>query len=69
MLSSIQGLNPDLPHHRWILYHLCHQGSLMMNLDSILKQRHHFADKDPHSQSYDLSSSHVQMCELDHKKG
>ena len=41
----------------------------MTNLDSILKQRHHFADKDPHSQSYDFSSSHVQMCELDHKEG
>ena len=45
------------------------QGSLMTNLDSILKQRHHFADKDPHSQSYDFSSSHVQMRELDHKEG
>ena len=22
-----QGLNPDLPHCRWILYHLSHQGS------------------------------------------
>ena len=36
---------------------------------SILKQRHHVADKDPHSQSYDFSSSHVQMWELDHKEG
>ena len=25
----------------------------------IKKQRHHFADKDPHSQSYGFSSSHV----------
>ena len=24
-----QGLNPDLPHCRWILYHLSHQGNLM----------------------------------------
>ena len=32
----------------------------MTNLDSILKkQRHHFANKDPYSQSYDFSSSHV----------
>ena len=27
----------------------------------IKKQRHHFADKGPYSQSYDFSSSHVQM--------
>ena len=27
----------------------------------IKKQRHHFADKDPYSQSYAFSSSHVQM--------
>ena len=34
---------------------------------SIEKQRHHFADKDPHSQSYGFFSIHVQMWELDHK--
>ena len=33
------------------------------------KQRHHFADKGPYSQSYDFSSSHVWMWELDHKEG
>ena len=34
----------------------------MTNLDSVLKkQRHHFADKDPHSQSYGFTRSHVQM--------
>ena len=27
----------------------------------IKKQKHHFADKDPHSQSYGFSSSHVWM--------
>ena len=33
---------------------------VMTNLDSILKkQRHHFADKGPYSQSYGFSSSHV----------
>ena len=32
----------------------------MKNLDSILKkQRHHFADKNPYSQSYSFSSNHV----------
>ena len=36
---------------------------------SIKKQRYHFAYKGPCSQSYDFSSSHVQVWELDHKKG
>ena len=35
----------------------------------IKKQRHHFADKGPNSQSYVFSSSHVQMWELDQKEG
>ena len=35
----------------------------------IKKQRHHFAEKDPYSQSYGFSSSHVQMQEFDHKEG
>ena len=35
----------------------------------IKKQRHHFADKSPSSQSYGFSSSHVQMWRLDHKEG
>ena len=34
----------------------------------IKKQRHHFANKDPSSQSYGFSISWVQMWELDHKK-
>ena len=33
------------------------------------KQRHHFADKGVSSQSCGFSSSHVQMCKLDHKEG
>ena len=41
----------------------------MSNLDSVLKSRHHFADKGPYSQSYGFSSSHVQMWELDQKEG
>ena len=32
----------------------------------IKRQRHHFADKGPNSQSYGISSSHVWMWELDH---
>ena len=34
----------------------------------IKKQRHHFANKDPYSQSYGFSSSHVWVWELDYKK-
>ena len=40
----------------------------MRNLDSVLKSRHYFAYKGPSSQSYDFSSSHVWMWELDHEK-
>ena len=40
----------------------------MTNLDSIKKQRYHFVDKGPDSQSYGFSSSHVWMWELDHKE-
>ena len=40
------------------------------SLDSVLKkQRHHFAYKDAYNQSNGFSSSHVQMCKLDHKEG
>ena len=35
----------------------------------IKKQRHHFANKGPSSQSYGFSTSHVWMWELDHKEG
>ena len=35
----------------------------------IKKQRHYFANKGPHSQSYGFSSSHVWIWELDHKEG
>ena len=36
--------------------------------ESIKKQRRHFADKGPYNQSYDFSSSHIWMWELDHKE-
>ena len=35
----------------------------------IRKQRHHFANKGPYSQSYGFSSSHVRMWELDQTEG
>ena len=34
----------------------------------IKKQRYHFADKGPSSQSYAFSNSHILMWELDHKE-
>ena len=40
----------------------------MTNLDSILKSRDYFANKDPYSQSYGFSISLVRMWELDWKK-
>ena len=36
-------------------------GKGMTNLDSVLKSRHHFAEKGLSSQSFGFSSSHVQM--------
>ena len=33
----------------------------MINLDSLLKSRHYFANKGPSNQSYGFSSSHVRM--------
>ena len=42
----------------------------MTNLDSVLKNRdNYFADKDPSSQSYGFSSSHVWIWELHNRKG
>ena len=35
----------------------------------IKKQRHHFADKGPYSQSYGFSNSHIEMWELYYKEG
>ena len=49
------------------------QKKAIINLDSVLKSRHHFADKGSYSQSYVFffffSSSQVWMWELDHKEG
>ena len=40
----------------------------MTNLDSMLKSRHHFTNKDLSSQSYGFSSSHVWIWDLDYKE-
>ena len=37
--------------------------------EHIKKQRHYFADKGLHSQSYGFSSSHIKICALDCKNG
>ena len=41
----------------------------MINLDIIKKQRDHFANKGPSSQSYGFSSSYVWVWHLDHREG
>ena len=48
--------------------HLLLGRKAMTNLDSVKKQRHHFADKSPSSQRYEFSSNHVWMWELDYKE-
>ena len=51
---------------RWFIL----ERKAMTNLNKHIKrQRHHFADKSPCSQSYGFSSSHLWMWELDHKAG
>ena len=45
------------------------EGKPVTSLESILKNRHYFADKGPYSQSDGFSSSHVWMWELDHEEG
>ena len=49
--------------------HLVLGRKTMTNLDSIKKQRPHFASKSLYSQSYGFSSSHVWMWDLDLKEG
>ena len=57
--SQPRKLNQGLLHCRWILYQLSYQGSPDKPRQHIKKQRYSFADKDPPSQSYGFSSSHV----------
>ena len=61
-----QGLKPGLPYCRRILYQLSHNTD--QPRQHIIKQRHYFAHKDPSSQSYGFSGSHVWMWELDYKE-
>ena len=51
----------EIKHTHW-------KGSYEKPRQNIKKQRHHFANKGPHSESYGFSRSHVQMWVLDHKE-
>ena len=48
--------------------HLLFGRKAVTNLDSILKNRHYFANNGPYSENYGFSSSHVWIGELDHKE-
>ena len=48
--------------------HLLLGRKAITNLDSVLKSSDYFANKGPSSQSYDFSSSHIWMWELDYKE-
>ena len=54
-------ITADGEYNHEIKRHLLHERKAMTDLDSILKSRHHFANKGPYSQSYGLSSFHVWM--------
>ena len=41
----------------------------MANLDRVLENRHHFANKGLYNQGYGLPGTDVQMGELDNKEG
>ena len=43
-------------------------GKLWQTRQCVKNQRRHFSNKGPYSQGYGLSSSHVQLWELDHKE-
>ena len=51
----------DGDHSHEIKRHLLLGRKVMTNLDSILKSRHYFANKDPSSQGYGFPSGHVWM--------
>ena len=54
---------------REIKRHLLLERKAMTNLDSVLKCRHHFADKGLYSQIYGFSNSHARFWEVDHQEG
>ena len=56
----------DVDYSHEIKRHLLLGRKAMTNLDSVLKSRHYFANKDPSSQSYGVSTRHVWIGELDY---
>ena len=48
--------------------HLLHGRKVMTKLDTLLKNRHYFANKGLSSQGYSFPSSHIWMWELDYKE-
>ena len=62
-LGSKITVDGDCSHE--IKRHLLLGRKVMINLDSIFKSRHYFANKCPSSQGYGFSSGHVWMCKLD----
>ena len=58
-LGSKITVNDDCSYE--IKRHLLLGRKVMTNLDSILKSRHHFADKELCSQGYDLFSGDIQL--------
>ena len=66
-LGSKITVNSDCSHE--IKRCLTLERKAMINLDSILKSRHYFADKGPSSPSYGFSNSHVRMWELYYTEG
>ena len=55
-------ITADGDHSHEIKRHLLRGRKAMINLDYVIKkQRHYFANKDPSSQSYSFSNSHVWM--------
>ena len=66
-LGSKIPVDNDCSHE--IKRHLLPGRIAMSNLDSVLKQRYHFANKRLYSQSYGFSSSHVCLWELVYKEG
>ena len=54
-------ITADVDSSHEIKRHLFLGRKAMTNLDSVLKNRHYFADKGPSSQSYGFSSTYVWM--------
>ena len=69
LFSWAPKITADGDYSHGIKRHLLLWRTAMSSLDSILKRRHYFTDKDPYSLNYGFSNSHVRTWELDRKKG